>query len=387
MQRLAIITTHPIQYNAPLFRMLSERSRILIKVFYTWENSQNGVLDKNFGKQVKWDIPLLEAYEYQFCRNTSNDQGSHHWRGIVNPTLIKDIENWRADAVLIYGWNFQSHFKAMRYFKGKIPVFFRGDSTLLDEKFGIKTILRRILLTFVYKYIDYALYVGTNNKHYYLKHGVKREQLIFAAHSVDNQRFIGFDAETEQEILLWRKELGISNDDIVFLFAGKFEQKKNPILLLQAAEQLQDMNLKFIFAGSGILENALKLAAKDIRNVIFLPFQNQSRMPILYRLADVYVLPSKGRGETWGLAINEAMACKRAILASTKVGCAVDLVQTGKNGYIFESENLSDLVNKIKKFNKQIITEMGENSQMIIEKYNFSAFCNAIESKLQAINE
>jgi glycosyltransferase involved in cell wall biosynthesis len=62
-------------------------------------------------------------------------------------------------------------------------------------------------------------------------------------------------------------------------------------------------------------------------------------MPVVYRLGDVFVLPSRGPGETWGLAINEAMACGRAVVASTKVGCAPDLIEDGTNGFVFESEN------------------------------------------------
>ena len=58
MKNLAIITTHPIQYNAPLFKLISERNKIKIKVFYTWEQSEDKIFDKIFGREIKWDIPL-----------------------------------------------------------------------------------------------------------------------------------------------------------------------------------------------------------------------------------------------------------------------------------------------------------------------------------------
>jgi len=57
----------------------------------------------------------------------------------------------------------------------------------------------------------------------------------------------------------------------------------------------------------------------------------------VYRLGDVFVLPSQGPEETWGLALNEAMASGRAVIASTKVGGACDLIQPDENGWIFES--------------------------------------------------
>src|SRR4051812_28847575 len=125
MKKLVIITTHPIQYNAPVFRLLTERKKLLVKVFYTWEKGAER-FDEGFGKSFKWDIPLLDGYEYTFVSN-NGDHKKGFW-DVKNPTLIEEVEKWNPDAVLIYGWNYRSHLKAMRHFKGKIKVFFRGDS-------------------------------------------------------------------------------------------------------------------------------------------------------------------------------------------------------------------------------------------------------------------
>lgn len=377
MKKLAIITTHPIQYNAPLFKLISGKNKIQIKVFYTWESSKEKVYDKKFGREIKWDIPLLEGYDFTFVKNVSKEQGSHNYKGINNPTLIREIEDWQADAVLIYGWNFKSHLKAMRYFKGKIPVYFRGDSTLLDEVKGLKSTLRRIVLKLIYKNIDFALYVGINNKKYFLKHGLKENQLIFAPHAVDNDRFYDNDEKFQIKAKEWRKELGFNQKDNVFLFVGKFEPKKNPILLILAAEKLPEYN--FLFVGNGVLENEMKSIAG--KNVIFLPFQNQTLMPVIYRLADVYVLPSQGPGETWGLAVNEAMACGKAVLVSDKVGCAVDLVKDGENGYIFKSNDINDLVEKIKLFETNIPL-FGQESFEIIKYWSFENIAKKIEIRI-----
>ena len=189
--KLAIITTHPIQYYAPLFKMLHQRGLIKVKVFYTWSQSQQGAkFDPGFGKNIQWDIPLLEGYDYTFVNNIATKPGTHHFRGIINPTLNAEVEKWQPDALLIIGWSFQSHLKCMRYFHNKIPILFRGDSTLLAEHWGPRLIVRTLFLKWVYRYIDYALFVGTNNKRYFLRHGVKETQLTFAPHAVDNERFL-----------------------------------------------------------------------------------------------------------------------------------------------------------------------------------------------------
>ena len=166
-KKLAIISSHPIQYNAPLFAMLAQSDLLDIKVFYTWSQRRETLFDKDFGKSIQWDIPLLDGYPYEFVENTSSNAGPGSFRGIVCPTLNSKIKDWGADALLVYGWNYHAHYRAMKHFNGLIPVWFRGDSTLLDETGGLKQALRRMVLRFVYRKADYAFYVGENNRQYY----------------------------------------------------------------------------------------------------------------------------------------------------------------------------------------------------------------------------
>ena len=378
-KNLAIIITHPIQYYAPVFQLLAKRCNL--KVFYTWgEDVLKDKYDPGFGKIITWDIPLLEGYDYEFVKNIAKNPGSHAKDGINNPELIKSIESWKADAVLIFGWNFISHLQAMKYFKGKIPVLFRGDSTLLDKSSFIKKKVRKLYLSYVYKFIDYALYVGTANKKYYTYCGLKNNQLVFAPHAIDNHRFSSINENHQQFISETKNKFQIKDADITFVFCGKFEYKKNPLLLLKAFNKLAQPNVHLIFVGNGALENEMKEEAKNNKLIHFLPFQNQSFMPAVYRLGDVYCLPSQGPGETWGLAVNEAMACSSAVLVSDKCGCAADLVKDGVNGYIFKSNNLQDLTEKLELMvsNKKHLPAMGNKSFELILDWSFEAIADAV---------
>jgi len=390
-KKLAIITTHPIQYNAPLFKLLNQENlSFIIKVFYTLGHKQEKLQDPDFRISFKWDIPLLEGYEYTFVNNVSSNPGTRSFSGIINPTLIKEIEEWKADAMLVYGWSFKSHLKAIRYFYGKIPVLFRGDSNLLDEAsgFSAKKLLRRIFLRWVYHYIDYALYTGEANKHYYLVHGVKKKQLLFAPHAVDNDRFSGDNEACEKNAANWRTELGIKENECVFLFAGKLIKKKDPEILIKAFIALQQKDSALIIVGNGGLETELKERYKHESQIFFIPFQNQSRMPVVYRLGDIFVLPSKGPGETWGLSVNEAMACSRGVIVSDKCGCAGDLVQTGTNGYVFRNGNIESLLGCMRSGFSNY-KQLGYNSCRFIKNWSYAATIRQLEHffKKQAINE
>ncbi|HNW74009.1 MAG TPA: glycosyltransferase family 4 protein [Bacteroidales bacterium] len=382
--KLAIITSHPIQYNAPMFALLAQSGILDIKVFYTWSQSRESFIDKDFGTTIKWDIPLLEGYEHTFVENVSKNPGPGTYSGIVCPSLNREISTWGAQALLVYGWKYHAHYNAMRYYKGRIPVCFRGDSTLIDDTGGMKQAIRHLVLRQVYRKVDYAFYVGENNRRYYLQLGFNDEHLFFAPHAVDNYRFGDPTGEMKLQADQWRNELSIGQNDIVVLFAGKFEQKKNPELLMQAALELNKPGIHFLFAGNGFLEPALKELASGNPSIHFIPFQNQSRMPVVYHLSDILVLPSRGPEETWGLVVNEAMACGKAILVSDRCGCAIDLVKPGQNGYIFRSDDrehcrtLLDIMTE----SREQTRKMGESSLKIIAAWSYEAVCKSFETHL-----
>jgi glycosyltransferase involved in cell wall biosynthesis len=382
MKKLAIVITHPIQYNAPLFRLLAATKGIDVKVFYTWgQTSKGAVYDPGFGTTIRWDLPLSEGYPHIFISNLSTKPGTTHFHGIVNKELIPAIESWAPDVLLVYGWSFHSHLKALRYFKGKISILFRGDSTLLDDPKGwsFRKCLRRIFLSWVYRHVDICLYTGTANRAYFKWHGVREDQLVYAPHAVDNDRFAADDQNRNMLATAWRNQLGMLEDDTVFLFAGKLEPKKGLKSLIDALKILENSKARLVIAGNGVLEEELRQMASCDGRIIFLPFQNQQQMPILYRLGDVFVLPSRGPSETWGLSVNEAMASGRPVIVSDRCGCAADLVQSGVNGYCFSAGNVTQLATVMQQcLDPDKRKKMGETSRQIIARFSYDQIVDVI---------
>jgi glycosyltransferase involved in cell wall biosynthesis len=341
--RLAIISTHPVQYYAPVFRSIAASGTVQPRVFYTWSQAEEGtIFDPGFGVELKWDIPLLDGYEYEFVPNVAQHPGTGRFTGLRNPTLVQAIEQWRPDAILVYGWNYFSHLQAMRHFKGRIPVYYRSDSTLIDRQSPFRTWARRTALRQIFRYADTAIAVGTNNADYFEWCGIPRKRIAHAPHSIDVHRFADTTGSYEDEAHKRRAELGIGPGERAFLYAGKLIAKKDPLSLLQAfLDHCPTGHL--IYVGNGELEAELKRRAAGQSRVHFLPFQNQASMPWVYRLGEIFVLPSVGPAETWGLAINEAMTCGRPAIASSRVGGARDLIVAGRNGWTFEAGNLESL--------------------------------------------
>ena len=318
MKRLAILSTHPIQYNAPLFRMLHEDDSIELRVFFskTWDQVK---FDPDFQREVVWDIPVSEGYLHS-THDASTKTGKKDLKGA--------IRNFQPDAILVYGWNFPGHLAMMRTFHGSIPIWFRGDSHLLNPTPFWKGAMRRLVLRWVYRHVDIAFPVGHANEKYYLWSGLSSNQLVHAPHAVDNEFWSRDDAERTQKARAWRERLNIPENAPVLGFSGKLEPLKQVGPLIEAVMTTQSTHL--IIAGSGPLESELKKQAGGHNQIHFLGFVNQSEMPVFYRMLDVLALVSYT--ETWGLCINEALACGARCLVSDRVGCHPDVLSVQSRG-------------------------------------------------------
>lgn len=229
------------------------------------------------------------------------------------------------------------------------------------------------------------LYPGSNSKAYFKHYGVADKQLIFAPHATDNERFA---ANRASEAASFRQKFNIGDDELLTLFAGKFEQKKDPQLLLKAFKDAGIPRSHLLMVGNGELESVLKEEAAKAKNIHFLDFQNQSVMPAIYQACNLFCLPSKGPAETWGLAVNEAMASGRAVLVSDKVGCAADLVKDDHNGFVFSSGSVTALsakLNTLAAKGTDGLKTMGVNSTKIISNWSFNAQVSAILNTLGSI--
>ncbi len=376
MKKLAIVTTHPIQYNAPWFRLLSEEPGVDLRVFYTWHAGELSAVDPGFGQTIAWDIPLLDGYDNELVAPSSDVRKRTFWN-MDSPGLTKRIHQWAPDTILVIGWNYRAHVSCMRYFHGRIPVWFRGDSTLLDSSSGWKAAVRTLVLHHVYSKIDIALAVGSNNRDYFRMCGVANNQIKIVPHAIDNQRFES--AEHDAVATAERATLGISPHEIIILFAGKLEPKKAPMDLVRAYKQatLARSDLRLMIVGAGELESEVRRELPANCVELRLPFQNQTRMPSVYRLGDITCLPSR-YNETWGLCLNESMASGRAVIASDRVGACRDLIND-KTGWSFRARDVGALRDTLVNLpDRRKLLAMGAESQEFIKAWSFEGIVKEI---------
>ena len=281
LRRVAFVVSHPIQYYVPLYRRLVERGDVEVRIFYTWHGGSEAVMDRGFGKAFAWDIPLTEGYPFEVMPNISREPGTHRFWGLRNPDLLARVLAWRPDAVHLTGYAYASHLGALRGLARRgVPVLFRGDSHLLDDRRGLKWQLTKLLLSRIYCWPAAFLYVGQANKKYYEALGVPAEKLFHCPHSIEVDRFAEPNSAWEADAASWRRELGLGSDVRVMLFAGKFEPKKRPVDLVGAFLREAPAGWRLLMLGDGPLGAQVRaLAAQHPARIVVMPFQNQSRMP------------------------------------------------------------------------------------------------------------
>ena len=371
--------SHPIQYFSPMLKLLAKQTHV--KVYYYSDISLRGGHDEGFGQNVKWDVPLLEGYDYEFIKNLSTSPSmNNRFADAVNPEIINVLRKESDKIVVLNGWSYFSDLIVMlaARFTGK-KIWLRCESPLNQEigKHGIKKYIKNIVLRYIiFKHlINKFLYIGTRNKEFYAHYGVHdARRLIFTPYSVDNQNLQSYRQTNITQKQHLRKRFGVPSEGIkVILFVGKYISKKRPMDLLMAFSQLPSDDYFLIMVGEGHLRAEMEafIRKKNMKNILLTGFVNQSTIWDYYVAADAFVMCS-GVGETWGLTVNEAMNFQLPVIVSDTCGCSADLVEQDVNGYVFKEGDIDSLAQCILKTteNKSFTEKMGAHSLRIIEKYS-----------------
>jgi glycosyltransferase involved in cell wall biosynthesis len=333
MKHLAVLTSHPIQYQAPLFRELSRR--LDLTVLFAHRATKADQAAAGFGVGFEWDVDLLSGYDHRFLKNVSIDPGVDRFWGCDTPEIGDRLRDGNFDALLVTGWHLKCFWQAILAAKrAGIPVMVRGDSHLKTPRSLLKRASKALIYPMILRVFDVALYVGEGSLRYWQRYGFPSQRLVFSPHCVDNEWFAARAGRAAREKL--RAAQQISYDTKVALFAGKLQPIKRPLDLISATKALNSggCDLAVLVAGSGPLGEQMTAAARAAEvTLIQLGFCNQTEMPAIYAAADMLVLPSES--ETWGLVANEALACGIPIVVSDACGCAPDLAADKLAGRVF----------------------------------------------------
>jgi glycosyltransferase involved in cell wall biosynthesis len=339
--RLAYLVSHPIQYQAPLLRRIAHEPGIDLTVLFGSDFSVRSYRDEGFGREVAWDTPLLDGYRSEFLPNL-RDTGTLSLSSPVSYGIYSALRRLRPDALWVHGYASINALHGILAANALgIPVLLRAESWLADRPRSPLTLaLKNLFFAALGHAVDAVLSIGSVNAAYW-SHYLPETPQFMMPYAVDNDYFASRADAARPHSAALRASLDLAPDRPVILFASKLQPRKHADHLLQAFHQLlknpTNTTLpQLLFVGDGESRAALEALTAALgltEHVRFAGFRNQSELPGLFALADVFVLPS--RHEPWGLIVNEAMASGCPVIVSSDVGCHADLVQDGVEGCVY----------------------------------------------------
>ncbi|WP_372896561.1 glycosyltransferase family 4 protein [Stieleria sp.] len=368
--KLAFLTTHPIQYQVPVFRHLAADDGVEFKaVFCTLPTAEQQGAE--FGVKFEWDIPLLEGYDYHVLDNVSKTPGLMHFAGCDTPGVADYFREQGFDAVVINGWVVKSCLQAARACKRlRIPCIVRGEANNLRPRAWWKRLIHKRLMRFY----DAFCPIGKASAAFYRELGIPDERMFLAPYCIENDRLAATSPRDVDSIAAARRRFKIDADTCCFLFCGKLIEKKQPIGLMKAVALAQQQGAEFqlLVVGEGAQrEQCERLAREGNLPVQFAGFLNQSEIGQAYSAADALVLPSDN-GETWGLVVNEGFAAGLPALVSDQVGCHPDLIHDGATGWVHPFGDWQTLADQLARAagDREELQQMGRNAKALIRHYS-----------------
>ena len=332
VNRLAIFTTHPIQYQAPWFRSLAKAQDLEIKVMLSRvpDAKEQGA---GFGTTFAWDIPLLTGYPHTVLRSYTLPERVPAYARRWSLGIGDELDRFRPHVAMVLGWQEISLVQALLACRRRrIPVVLRGESNALRPRPRLVSTLHRRLFSLC----DAFLAIGHSNADLYRATGVPQRRIVTAGYFVDNDRFAQESAALVADRAAIRSAWAIPDDAVCLAFVGKLEPKKRVMDFLGALLDVAARGARVhgLVVGSGEQMDAARAMCLGHAAVTFAGFLNQTAIARAYVAADCLALPSDF-GETWGLVVNEAMATGLPAIVSDHAGCANDLVVPGVTGLVF----------------------------------------------------
>lgn len=354
---MVAVATHPIQYQAPIWRRLAMEEGARFHAVFGFDVGVRATIDPDFRSSFKWDVPLLEGYAHTFLeRDRADNRFTFLSPGAKG--LRRRLRRLEPSVGILTAYNNILHLVALHEFRRlRCPVVMRHEaSDVAFNRSRWKSYLRDRILRAVYRRIDQFAAIGTEAHRHLRRLGVEESRITAAPYGVDSEFVATQVAHFRPLRQRLRSAWGIPEGDRVLVFSGKLIEKKHPTLIVEALRRLgmeQRASLWLLVAGDGPLREEFERAAREVLGprALFPGFLNQSEIGQVYASGDLFVLPSRrGAGETWGLVVNEAMQYGLPCLVSDGVGCHPDLILPDRTGWVFPSGDAAELSRRLRQW-------------------------------------
>ena len=360
-RRVALLTEIIAPYRIPVFNALAARSDVDLHVIFLSETDASLRQWHVYKDEIHFSYEVLPAWRRRVGK----------YNLLLNRGVGLALNRARPDAVVCGGYSYVASWQAALWARRRgLPVLLWCESTAHDLR------RRRRLVEFMktrFSRLCTAFVAAGKSSHDYLRQlGAPLQRIFIAPDAVDVKLYGSLAEQARQRAAAVRAQHDLSAR--YFLYVGRLVPEKGVFDLLSAYAQLGESErsqIGLVFAGDGLSRAQLaeRAAAISPGHVRFCGFVHREDLPALYALAEALVFPT--HSDTWGLVVNEAMACGLPVIASEVAGCVADLVEDGKNGFLVPAGNVAELTRAMRTWfaHPELTTPMGERSARRIQAY------------------
>lgn len=374
MQKLLVLQTHPIQYYAPIYRVLAERARLNLVVVYLTDAGARTHFDPGFNRQVAWDVDLLSGYRYRILQPGSEWNG----RGFIradDSAIAKILREESPDWILLYGYASLMNWRAWWHARRNgVHVLYGSDSNIrTDRATGVfHRYIKKIMLWVYFHGVTSFLSPSEGNRAYLARYGAPVEKIKWSPFAIDVARF--------------RQVSYRATRKYTFVWAGKFIGLKRCSDYLLALQNLRKAGLEFkaLLVGDGPEAPALASLSRSLQDTGHLEelgFVNQIDMPSVLASAEVFVFTSAK--EPYGIAATEAAACGNALIVADTIGCvgAGGSALLGENALDYPAGDVDALTRRMRQLieDRGILSKLQAASHVIAKQHDLHVAAETIE--------
>jgi glycosyltransferase involved in cell wall biosynthesis len=381
--RLGVVFTHPTQHHAPLWQKLNQQPGVSVTALYLCNENQVGG-DQQLGSSEPWDVDLTSGYSHEYLKTLSGKVASEIKKGLFNPGLIARLTRQNFDAVFLPSYYTYSYRLAILLCKLRgIPIIMQNDASIISD--GHYSRLRQVALAILYPWMfglaDYWITVGDHNAIYLRHYGVPDEKMVRGCYPVDRDRFEQTIAHNQDEIQQIRQQLSWDANTILYGFAGKYIDRKNPFEFIDAISKAHQSNprVRGIMIGGGELQPEIDQRLAALKGeVLNVGFVNQSKLPLYYAALDTLV--STSRIDPHPLVISEAMIAGCPVILSDRCGNwgYTDTVQHRYNGLVYPCGNVEALAQAVLALtDAETRITYGQHAREVLAKQDLNLELNA----------
>ena len=360
--KLAIITEIIAPYRIPVFNAGALRQEIDLHVIFLSENDPSLRQWRVYKEEIKFQYEVLPHWRQRLGR----------YNVLINRGVFSALNRIHPDAVLCGGYNYLASWQAALWARvNRVPLLLWSESTALDQRKGHAPVecMKARFLSLCQAFVV----PGKSSFRYLQELGIAKGKIFTAPNAVDNELFGALAEQVRRGEAQMRARHSLPAR--YFLYVGRMIAAKGIFELLEAYAQLDPQmrrQINLVFVGDGPELTKMKEAAARIGpgTVQFVGFVHREELPEFYALSEALIFPT--HSDTWGLVVNEAMACGLPVIVSKVAGCAEDLVQDGRNGFVIPRSEPGELATAMARMAADLglRKEMASNSRKRIAGYS-----------------